>query len=255
MTEFTLDLAKQLVSSDEQFPVLFDSAYEWLGYSRKDSAKRAFLNCGFIEGVDFSSLHSNVEVQIEGTREVKREVELIKLTIDCFKMWAMLSKTEQGNKVRLYFLECERVAKQTVVIPTEVLQFMTSMQQQMQVLTERTKQLDQVKEENVQLNNQLNATASTLDSLYKAGIKHDGCFNIINSEVNSTGNRLLTAPEFLELHGYDKELSILLSRRTANFYRCSLKQDPYKNAENVTVFEERYLRESYEAIQALLNLV
>ncbi|MBX9257305.1 hypothetical protein H1Q63_25855 [Desmonostoc muscorum CCALA 125] len=33
------------------------------------------------------------------------------LSVDCFKLLAMLAETEQGDKVRLYFLECERIAK------------------------------------------------------------------------------------------------------------------------------------------------
>lgn len=50
---FNLDLAKQLVDSKEEFPVLFDDAFVWLEYTRKDNAKRAFEKCGFIEGGGF----------------------------------------------------------------------------------------------------------------------------------------------------------------------------------------------------------
>jgi hypothetical protein len=56
MTEFSLDLAKQLINSGEQFPVNFNDAYVWLEYSRKDNAKVSFLKCGFIEGVDYRLL-------------------------------------------------------------------------------------------------------------------------------------------------------------------------------------------------------
>jgi hypothetical protein len=34
------------------------------------------------------------------------------LTVNCFKEMGMLCKTEQGKQVRLYFLQCEKIAKQ-----------------------------------------------------------------------------------------------------------------------------------------------
>jgi hypothetical protein len=41
-----------------------------------------------------------------------RPVEIIQLSIEAFKMWAMMAGTPQGKQVRLYFLECEKIAKQ-----------------------------------------------------------------------------------------------------------------------------------------------
>lgn len=54
MNTFTLATAQSLVNSEDNFPVNFDNAWGWLGYSAKDKAKRKFLNCGFIEGTDFT---------------------------------------------------------------------------------------------------------------------------------------------------------------------------------------------------------
>jgi anti-repressor protein len=76
-----------------------------LGYTRKDNAKRAFLNAGFIEGIDYL-IYEELP-----TASVPRPAEKISLTVDCLKNWAMMSGTEQGKIVRKYFLDCERVAK------------------------------------------------------------------------------------------------------------------------------------------------
>lgn len=35
---FSIELAKTFLESDEQFPIELDSAWVWLGYTRKDSA-------------------------------------------------------------------------------------------------------------------------------------------------------------------------------------------------------------------------
>ncbi len=119
MSQITFDLttALSLLDSAEQFPVDFDRAWEWLAHSRKDSAKRHLIECGFKEGVDYRILlHKNVESDNHAglspqEQSVRSRKEAIWLTIDCFKTWGMMTRTEQGKLVREYFLECERVAK------------------------------------------------------------------------------------------------------------------------------------------------
>jgi phage anti-repressor protein/phage antirepressor YoqD-like protein len=104
---FTLDLAKNLYFSDNDFPVDFDVAWEWLGYSRKDHGKTSLLKSGFVEGIDYQILLER-ELRPQGGFTNR---ECISLTVDCLKHWAMMSGTEMGKQVRLYFLECEKIAK------------------------------------------------------------------------------------------------------------------------------------------------
>lgn len=101
---FSIELAQQYYESPEQFPVNFDDAWVWLGYSRKDNAKR-ILTTEFLQDVDFSS-------SLRKTPSGGRPSETIMLTIDCFKSLGMLSGTEQGKQIRQYFLHCEKVLKQ-----------------------------------------------------------------------------------------------------------------------------------------------
>lgn len=106
LAQFDKAIAQQLLDSNETFPVNFNVAWEWLGYARKDLAKRNFLSYDFVKGIDYEVFHVSEENSSGG-----RPTETIILSIDCFKMWAMMSKTEQGKLVRIYFLECEKVAK------------------------------------------------------------------------------------------------------------------------------------------------
>lgn len=103
---FSIELAQNFIRSSDRFPVDLAEAWEWLGYSRKDSAKRALLNAGFVPDQDF---HISVEPTTTGISAFVDEKVL--LTIECFKMWAMMAGTDQGRQVRLYFLECEKIAR------------------------------------------------------------------------------------------------------------------------------------------------
>jgi len=100
------EIVFNLVRSEDEFPVDFDLAWEWTGYSRKSDAKNALLNAGFIDGIDFQVLRS-----IPQNPKGGRPAEKINLTIDCFKSFAMMAGTERGYLVRRYFIECEKELK------------------------------------------------------------------------------------------------------------------------------------------------
>lgn len=109
MNNFSKELAITLLDSDQEFPVDFDNAWQWLGYATKQKAEKK-LKQNFEEGVDFN-LNQTVKVQTEGARQVSRPYTEIMLTVDCFKSLGMTAGTEQGKQIRKYFLECERIAK------------------------------------------------------------------------------------------------------------------------------------------------
>jgi phage anti-repressor protein len=85
----------------EKFPVPFDLAWQIAGYSRKDNGKRK-LEKELIEGEDFAFLNLG-EWSQEG-----RSSDLIGLSCDGFKHFCLLAKTEQGRRIRQYFIEAEK---------------------------------------------------------------------------------------------------------------------------------------------------
>jgi len=115
--ELSHELALAIVQSTDEFPIDFDAAWKWIGYSTKQKAKNKLTN-NFDQGIDY---HINRTVKL-----VKRfqgggsGAEDIRLTLDCFKCLGMMAGTGQGKEVRRYFLECERIAKQAVeIIPAQ----------------------------------------------------------------------------------------------------------------------------------------
>jgi phage anti-repressor protein len=101
--ELSEALVLALVESDEQFPVDFDDAWQWIGYRRKDFALKKLKN-NFVEGEDFSAIRRET---LWGGRPSDQYL----LTTDCFKCLSMMAGTEKGKEVRRYFLDCERALK------------------------------------------------------------------------------------------------------------------------------------------------
>jgi anti-repressor protein len=103
-SELTPSLVDEILHSDNPFPVLFAKAFKWLGYTRRDNAKRSLVD-NFVAGLDYL-----IEMG-DSTKAGGRPSEVIRLTVDCFKALGMMAGTEKGREVRRYFLECERQLK------------------------------------------------------------------------------------------------------------------------------------------------
>lgn len=110
---FTQELAMQLVESTEDFPINFDVAWQWLNYSNKSNAKRTFTGWSFLKGIDYE-----VFTQSQKDANGGRPLEKILLSVECFKRWALKLNTELSNKLVDYFLECEKIAKQSIDLQT-----------------------------------------------------------------------------------------------------------------------------------------
>lgn len=70
------------------------------------------IEYGFTEGEDFNFL-KNEQARIEGSRQVRRIIDDIAMTIDMAKEIAMIQRSEKGKQARQYFIECEKRLKAT----------------------------------------------------------------------------------------------------------------------------------------------
>lgn len=92
---------------------------------------------GFEEGEDFNAL-KNERVQIEGTREVKREVVDYNISISMAKQICMIQRTPEGKKVREYLINLEKAWNTPELIMARALKM-------------ADRQITDLKEENKQL--------------------------------------------------------------------------------------------------------
>lgn len=93
-----------------QFPIDFDLVWAYLKYSTKGNAKRA-LTKGLVEGEDYLIIsdnpdnHAGLSVQEIGSKAVE---EKIYLSVDGFKHFCLMARTEEGRHTRRYFIDTEK---------------------------------------------------------------------------------------------------------------------------------------------------
>lgn len=101
------ELLKINTADAERITVSARDLYEFLeATERFNSWFDRMKQYGLTEGEDFNPLKS-LRVQIEGNREVQREVDDYQLTIDTAKQIAMLQRNEKGTQARKYFIQVE----------------------------------------------------------------------------------------------------------------------------------------------------
>lgn len=105
--DFTPELALALYNSEDEFPVDFDLAWQWIKYEKRGHAESKLLN----------NFAINVDYKIDGRSSPStggREANRYSLTVDCFKSLGMMAATSKGREIRQHFLDCERKLKQLV---------------------------------------------------------------------------------------------------------------------------------------------
>lgn len=99
----TREIVFSQLDSTDPFPISFDDAWKWLGFYQKSDAKDSLFSAGFVKTLDYRSFKDST-----GKPQGGRPSEKIQLTIDCFKMWAMMANTAKGQEVRLWYLQVEK---------------------------------------------------------------------------------------------------------------------------------------------------
>jgi phage anti-repressor protein len=115
-----------------KFIISFDDIWKWIGFARKDPAKRLLLN-KFTKNIDFILLHQKVEQnkdtenlenidfilllflaeQNKDTENLENRgghnKETILLNVDTFKNFCLMASTENAKKIRNYYIKMENI--------------------------------------------------------------------------------------------------------------------------------------------------
>jgi phage anti-repressor protein len=135
-------------NKDNPYPIDCGDVVTWLGYSRKDKLKRQ-IDKYLVEDVDYKVF------PLEGANPALggRPSENIKMTIDAFKKLGMLAGTDQGAKIRMYYIELEKH-----LISYGLSQAMSQIKQKEEIIQQKTIENQVLEKENENLRNNSDGT-------------------------------------------------------------------------------------------------
>src|SRR6185503_13426670 len=98
---------------EDDFVIDLDNIWKWLGFTRKDPAKRLLVD-KFEENIDFRVFHFKVENPKGG-----RPSEKILMKVDIFKEFCMLANTDKSKSVRKYYVFLEKCLQKFIRLNNE----------------------------------------------------------------------------------------------------------------------------------------
>lgn len=117
------------------YPIDLENVLKMLGFAHKGNAKRT-LEKNFIQGEDYKV----IKLPRDKKQNAGRCEEQIMLNIDTFKNLCMLMKTEQGKKVRKYYLKLENIYNE--IVKNELIENQKQLQEKEYELQNARKQLE-----------------------------------------------------------------------------------------------------------------
>lgn len=237
---FSLELAQELYNCQDPFPVDFELAWQWLGYTRKDTAKKKLIG-NFHIGEDYQLRQTAEPTPVGGFSNR----EDIRLTVNCFKEMGMMAGTEKGRQVRHYFIECEQTLKHLVLVYQQK-------PRQIEPL-KREQQLDALKML-FSLNERLPDDRTTIT--LKAHLT-----NLVEaSQQSEPVPPMLTVTEVLEMEGIPipSGKDSVLGRKVAKAFREIYGAEPTATAKHIgtghrTASIKLYPQEFFERIVAIAS--
>jgi hypothetical protein len=109
--------------SKKDFIVDFDNVWKWLGFSRKDPAKR-LLEKHFVIDIDYQVGNNFPPIggKFENEKgDIGRPSETILLTINTFKKFCLKAGTKKADDIHDYYIKLEELLQQTVNEETDEL--------------------------------------------------------------------------------------------------------------------------------------
>lgn len=113
--DLTPDVIFSLLKSSDPFPVDFDDAMNWWDCRTKNGepVRKSDLKEKLVFNFDEHRDYIFAENSAKNDRGRNRDV--IKISLDCFKMMGMMVSGERGNQIRRYFVDCEKELKQRLL--------------------------------------------------------------------------------------------------------------------------------------------
>ena len=104
----------------KDFVIDFDNVWKWMGFTRKDNAKRLLEKFFTIE-IDYQVIKPTDELLLLRTEEQKNDdgrgglnKETIMLTVNTFKKFCLKAGTKKADEVHDYYLKLEELLQETV---------------------------------------------------------------------------------------------------------------------------------------------
>jgi phage anti-repressor protein len=102
----------------EDYPINLENVYKMIGFANKGNAMKT-IKSNFILDEDYKIVIFRTEKNLNSKDLGGRPIETVMLNIDTFKNLCMIAKTENGKKIRKYYVKLENLYNKLVKLELE----------------------------------------------------------------------------------------------------------------------------------------
>lgn len=113
---FVTNFYTHLNYNKNDFVIDLDNIWKWIGFSRKDPAKR-LLDKFFVKDIDYIIVKQNIEKNQHGGQNK----ETILLNINCFRKFCLKADTKKADDIHDYYVKLETLLYDTILKETDEL--------------------------------------------------------------------------------------------------------------------------------------
>ena len=98
------------------YPINLDHVFKMIGFANKGNAMKT-IKSNFVENEDYKKLLFRTEKQVVNGRDLGgagMNQETVMLNVDTFKNLCMIAKTDQGKKIRKYYVKLENIYNELI---------------------------------------------------------------------------------------------------------------------------------------------
>jgi len=256
ITQFKLYL--NYGDDDTKYIIDLDNIYEWIGFSRKDPAKR-LLEDNFNKYDDYRLFHLKVE------KSFGRPKEQILMNVNTFKELCVLASTDKAKQIRKYYIKMESIYNK--YLKEKLIEHNKMIQNKDKELQDKDNQISQLQLTNNQFNEKKETKYEEIEKneyVYVFSTDKPGTYKIGKSKDPSLRKRGIQT-------GQVDEINILFKYNTHNMsiledvahyildeYRCKSRREFFRckldhiiNVLNILGNTINVLKSSYEEINIL----
>ena len=97
----------------DEFVISLDDIWEWLGFNKKDAAKRLLEN-SFKENIDYKYIVIRTDEQTKVSRGGGNKITVL-LTVRCFKLFCIKAGTKKAKEIHEYFIKLEELLQDIIL--------------------------------------------------------------------------------------------------------------------------------------------
>ncbi|ATZ80831.1 hypothetical protein BMW23_0785 [Bodo saltans virus] len=228
--------------SKDTFVIDFNDVWKWIGFTRKDNAKRLLIKL-FVENIDYRISLLSTEERTYNDEKGRQNKEQILMTVNAFKKFCLKADTKKADEIHNYYIKLEEMLHETINEETSELR---------EQLSSKNKETSELREQLSSKNKEIKEN-NIKHLINLKMIKHNTLINLLKTKDCVYLAEIIDIEKKVQDETDDRKIKIGSSGKID--MRANSLAKEYGDCIFLDVFESEHFRETEQNILIDKNVV